>query len=107
MFSRLSTSVALALAIVSFAPSVSAVSCAVCPASIFYQGLTRTLTLPQQTSGNTLQCNFDTPAISGFNPACVYRNVDGVLIITDTAGSIGALPGACPTSVPVVQKTSC
>ncbi|KAF7301026.1 hypothetical protein MIND_00666400 [Mycena indigotica] len=95
------------VAAVSLIPGVTAVSCGVCAPSIFYQGLTRTLTLQWQTSGNTVQCNYDTPAIPNKSPACVYRNVDGVLTITNTGPTIGSLPGACPTSVPLVQKTSC
>ncbi|KAJ7226625.1 hypothetical protein B0H12DRAFT_240620 [Mycena haematopus] len=107
MHSYLTSALALALIAVSFSSSAAAVSCGVCPTSIFYQGLTRTLTLAMQDTGNAVQCNFDTPAIAGKNPACVYRNVDGVLTITNTGPTIGSLPGACPTTVAVVQKTSC
>ncbi|KAJ7062858.1 hypothetical protein C8F01DRAFT_1135462 [Mycena amicta] len=105
MFSRLT--IAVALAVASVIPSAAAVSCGVCASSIFYQGLTRTLTLQWETSGNTVQCNYDTPSIPDKSPACVYRNVDGVLTITNTGPTIGSLPGACPTTVSLVQKTSC
>ncbi|PPQ65447.1 hypothetical protein CVT26_000099 [Gymnopilus dilepis] len=78
------TLAALALSIVSFTSGVAAVSCAVCAPTIFFDGLTRTLTLSREEESNTLQCNYDTPAISGFSPACLYQNVNGQLIFTNT-----------------------
>ncbi|KAJ7886180.1 hypothetical protein B0H14DRAFT_3431391 [Mycena olivaceomarginata] len=107
MPSYLTSALTLALIAVSFSSSAAAVSCGVCAGSIFYQGLTRTLTVASQDTGNAVQCNYDTPPISGKNPNCVYTNVGGVLTITNTGAFIGDLPGACPTSIPVVQKSFC
>ena len=58
MFSRLTNSLVLVAAIALVAPSAEAVNCGVCAPSIFYQGLTRTLTLQWETSGNTVQCKY-------------------------------------------------
>ncbi|KAJ7165892.1 hypothetical protein C8R46DRAFT_1096501, partial [Mycena filopes] len=100
--SRLSTVVALALVVVSFSSSTVAVSCGVCGPSIFFQGLTRRLTSTRQDTGNAVQCNYETPPISGIAPACVYSNVNGgLLILVTNAG------GACPSTVAVVQEASC
>ncbi|KAF7331049.1 hypothetical protein MVEN_02445200 [Mycena venus] len=107
MPSYLTSALALALVAVSFSSSAAAVSCGVCAPSIFYQGLTRTLTTQMEDTGNTVQCNYDTPPISGKNPACLYRNVDGVLTFTNTGVLLTDLPGACSSTIPVVQKTSC
>ncbi|KAJ7075726.1 hypothetical protein B0H15DRAFT_649753 [Mycena belliarum] len=105
MFSHLTT--AIVLAVVYFSASTSAVSCGVCNATIFFSGLTRTLTLMREEGSNTVQCNYDTPAISGFSPACLYRNVDGVLIFTNTGPTLTSLPGACPSKIPLITKTTC
>ncbi|KAJ7828386.1 hypothetical protein B0H14DRAFT_2812258, partial [Mycena olivaceomarginata] len=75
MPSRLITAAALAL--ISFSTGAAAVSCGVCAPTIVYAGLNRTLTLQREEGSNTVQCNYDTPAISGFSPGCLYRNVDG------------------------------
>ncbi|KAJ7099848.1 hypothetical protein C8R43DRAFT_1114755 [Mycena crocata] len=108
MFSRLSTTaLALALTTVSFSNSATAVNCGVCGPTIFFRSLTRTLTLMREEGSNTVQCNYDTPAISGFSPACLYRNVDGVLIFTNTGPTLTSLPGACPATIPLIQKTLC
>ncbi|KAJ7740639.1 hypothetical protein B0H16DRAFT_1464862 [Mycena metata] len=100
MPSYLTGALALALVAISFSSSAAAVSCAVCGPSIFFEGLTRTLTSTRQDSGNAAQCNYDTPPIAGIAPACVYPNVNGQLTVTN-AGS------ACPLSVPVVQEAAC
>ncbi|KDR68179.1 hypothetical protein GALMADRAFT_215891 [Galerina marginata CBS 339.88] len=53
---------ALILSAIYFATGAAAVSCAVCAPTIFYAGLTRTLTLSREEGGNTVQCkkgNFD------------------------------------------------
>ncbi|KAF8173813.1 hypothetical protein K438DRAFT_1850072 [Mycena galopus ATCC 62051] len=107
MPSYATSALALAFIAVSFSSSAAAVSCGVCAPSIFYQGLTRTLTLAMQDTGNAVQCNYDTPAIAGKNPACLYQNVNGVLTFTNTGASLTSLPGACLATIPVVQKTSC
>ncbi|KAJ7499923.1 hypothetical protein FB451DRAFT_47497 [Mycena latifolia] len=104
MLSRLST--ALALAVVSFSAGTAAINCGVCNSTIFYSGLTRTLTLMREEGGNTVQCNYDTPAISGFSPGCLYRNVDGVLTFTNTGATLTSLPGACPSVIPLITKTT-
>ncbi|KAJ7240002.1 hypothetical protein C8J57DRAFT_1371948 [Mycena rebaudengoi] len=85
---------ALALTAISLAAGASAVNCGVCAPSIVYAGLVRTLTLQREEGSNTVQCNYDTPPISGFSPACLYRytprilnypqNVDGHIIFTNT-----------------------
>ncbi|KAJ6579677.1 hypothetical protein DFH09DRAFT_1147240 [Mycena vulgaris] len=122
MFS-FSTSLAIALTVVSFSGGAAAVSCGVCSPTIFYSGLTRNLTLTREEGSNTVQCNYDTPPISGFSPGCLYRvpfvnssnmetiftspqNVDGALIFTNTGPTLTSLPGACP-SITLVTKTSC
>ncbi|KAG6820337.1 hypothetical protein H0H93_001997 [Arthromyces matolae] len=91
----------LVLAAASMLTTVSAVvPCAVCPASIFYGGLTRTLTLAFESSVvGYIQCNYDTPAISGFNPYCVYTNLNGALYGSNTNG-------ACPTTATLTTETS-
>ncbi|KAF8902932.1 hypothetical protein CPB84DRAFT_821562 [Gymnopilus junonius] len=99
--------VTLALSIISFSSNAAAASCAVCAPTIVFDGLTRTLTLSREEEDNTLQCNYDTPPIEGFSPGCLYLNVDGQLIFTNTAGSLFSLPGACPSTLPLVEKTSC
>ncbi|KAG5723013.1 hypothetical protein E4T56_gene8804 [Termitomyces sp. T112] len=79
---------------------VVAITCAVCPSSIVYAGLTRRLTLTRYSSSlGTVQCNFDSPPISGFSPYCIYRNVDGSLYFTNTGG-------ACPASTTLVTETT-
>ncbi|KAJ7907183.1 hypothetical protein B0H13DRAFT_2332569 [Mycena leptocephala] len=57
---------AVALAIVSFSTGAAAVTCGVCNATIFVQGLTRTLTLQREEGSNTVQCNYDTPPSPDF-----------------------------------------
>ncbi|KAJ7123196.1 hypothetical protein C8R44DRAFT_785522 [Mycena epipterygia] len=101
MFSRLTSTLALALTLISLSSGAAAVSCGVCAPTIFFEGLTRTLTNTRQDTDNTFQCTYATPAISGLAPACVYRNIDGGLTFTNTGS-----PGACP-SVQLVQKTAC
>ncbi|KAJ7174447.1 hypothetical protein C8R46DRAFT_1080933, partial [Mycena filopes] len=96
--SRLSTALALAFVVISFSSSTVAVSCGVCGPSIFFQGLTRTLTSTRQDTGNAVY--YDTPPISGIAPACVYSNVNGGLLVTNAGG-------ACPSTVVVVQEASC
>ncbi|KAJ7499922.1 hypothetical protein FB451DRAFT_1206976, partial [Mycena latifolia] len=98
MLSRITTT--LALILVSFSASATAVSCGVCSPTIFFIGVTLSLTVATQDSGNAVQCNYDNPPISGFNPNCVYRNVDGILTLSNTGG-------ACPSSIQVVQKSFC
>ncbi|KAJ7848926.1 hypothetical protein B0H14DRAFT_3867046 [Mycena olivaceomarginata] len=105
MPSRLITAAALAL--ISFSTGAAAVSCGVCAPTIVYAGLNRTLTLQREEGSNTVQCNYDTPAISGFSPGCLYRNVDGVVIFTNTGPTLTSLPGACPATIPRVTKTVC
>ncbi|PPQ80520.1 hypothetical protein CVT25_001550 [Psilocybe cyanescens] len=65
---------ALIVSVLHFATGAAAVSCAVCAPSITFQGAVRTLTLNRQESGNTVQCNYDTPAIPGFSPGCLYQD---------------------------------
>ncbi|KAJ8093967.1 hypothetical protein PM082_009851 [Marasmius tenuissimus] len=79
--------------------------CARCTDTIVYAGLTRTRTLIRQSSVstlNTVQCNYDSPAISGFSPYCVYNNLNGSLFATNTGG-------ACPSFVPTftTSDTKC
>ncbi|KAF9063846.1 hypothetical protein BDP27DRAFT_1451079 [Rhodocollybia butyracea] len=62
-------------------------TCAVCPSSIVFEGQTRTLTLAEEETGNIIQCNYDTPAISGLNPFCVYNNIGGALVFSNTGGA--------------------
>ncbi|KAJ7618599.1 hypothetical protein FB45DRAFT_932003 [Roridomyces roridus] len=101
MPSRLATIVAFALSLVSGTNAL--VNCGVCAKSIVYAGQTRTLSLGEtENPGNYLQCNYDTPAIQGFNPYCVYQNVNGAFVFTNT----GSGTGACP-SITLLQKTSC
>ncbi|KAJ7124437.1 hypothetical protein C8R44DRAFT_875473 [Mycena epipterygia] len=98
------TTLALAL---TFSAGAAAVSCGVCSPTIVYAGLTRNLTLSREEGSNTVQCNYDTPAISGFSPGCLYRNVDGVVTFTNTGPTLTSLPGACPNPIKLVTKTSC
>ncbi|KAJ7250369.1 hypothetical protein C8J57DRAFT_1355452 [Mycena rebaudengoi] len=115
---------ALALTAISLAAGASAVNCGVCAPSIVYAGLVRTLTLQREEGSNTVQCNYDTPPISGFSPACLYRvyslrlqytprilnypqNVDGHIIFTNTGPTLTSLPGACPAVLTLVSKPSC
>ncbi|KAJ7166102.1 hypothetical protein C8R46DRAFT_1097082, partial [Mycena filopes] len=104
MLSRLAAVVALT--VIAFSSNAAAVTCGVCSPSIFFKGLTRTLTLQWEEGSNTVQCNYDTPPISGMSPACLYRNVDGAVIFTNTGATLTSLPGACP-AIQLVQKTSC
>ncbi|KAG5633067.1 hypothetical protein H0H81_011473, partial [Sphagnurus paluster] len=51
MLFRLSgATAALALTVATLSDTVAAVNCAVCPPSVFYAGLSRTLTLQRQSS---------------------------------------------------------
>ncbi|KAJ6579678.1 hypothetical protein DFH09DRAFT_1147242 [Mycena vulgaris] len=97
MLSQFIAIVALGL---SFSTGAAAVSCGVCSPSIVFNGVILSLTVATQDTGNAVQCNYDTPPISGFNPNCVYGNVSGALIISN-------IGGACPSSIQVVQKTFC
>ncbi|KAJ6579697.1 hypothetical protein DFH09DRAFT_333035, partial [Mycena vulgaris] len=87
MFS-FSTSLAIALTVVSFSGGAAAVLCGT------------------RDGSNTLQCNYDTPPISGSSPVCIYRDPDGALVFTNTGPTLTSLPGACP-SITFVTKTSC
>ncbi|KAJ6544247.1 hypothetical protein B0H19DRAFT_1380546 [Mycena capillaripes] len=107
MPSYLASAFAFVLITVSFSSSATAVSCGVCASSIFFQGQTRTLTVTLQDSGNAVQCDYLNPPISGLAPTCTYRNVDGVLTFTNTGPTLFSLPGACPSTIPLIQKTSC
>ncbi|KAI0095292.1 hypothetical protein BDY19DRAFT_917159 [Irpex rosettiformis] len=93
--------VPLALAIAALlggttASPTPALTCVSCPPSIVFEGVTRTLTLSREETGNTLQCNYDTPAISGFSPGCLYSNNGGTLIFSNTGG-------ACPNPATVTN----
>ncbi|KAJ7166094.1 hypothetical protein C8R46DRAFT_1097058 [Mycena filopes] len=103
MLSRLAAIVAL---IVFSSNAAALVTCGVCAPSIFFKGLTRTLTSTMEEGSNTVQCNYNTPPISGMSPDCLYRNVDGAVIFTNTGATLTSLPGACP-AIQLVQKTSC
>ncbi|KAJ6544366.1 hypothetical protein B0H19DRAFT_1267642 [Mycena capillaripes] len=96
MLARLTIALALAL----FSTSAAAANCGVCSPTILYSGVTRTLTLQREEGGNTVQCNYDSPPITGFSPGCLYRNVDGVRTFTN-AGE------ACPAKINTVVKTVC
>ncbi|KAF8902891.1 hypothetical protein CPB84DRAFT_816935 [Gymnopilus junonius] len=63
---------AIGLAVSAFSTGAAAITCAVCPSSIVFEGLTRTLTTTREDTGNTIQCAYNTPATSGFSPACLY-----------------------------------
>ncbi|KAI0344138.1 hypothetical protein BDW22DRAFT_1133000 [Trametopsis cervina] len=93
----LTLTVALALA-ATYATAAPAIVCAVCPSTIFFSGQTRKLTLSREESGD-LQCNYDTPAISGFSPTCLYANNGGILLETN-AGT------ACPSVAATKTETS-
>ncbi|KAF8066697.1 hypothetical protein FPV67DRAFT_1496002 [Lyophyllum atratum] len=102
MFFRTSAATAaLALSVASLFGSAAAVTCAVCPSSIFYAGLTRSLTFTLQSGGgSTVQCNYGSPPISGFSPYCLYGNSNGALILTNTGGS-------CPSPVSLTSRITC
>ncbi|GLB40981.1 hypothetical protein LshimejAT787_0901960 [Lyophyllum shimeji] len=102
---------ALALSVAAFCGSAAAVNCAVCPSSIFYAGLTRTLTNTLKSTG-TLQCNYDSPPISGFSPYCLYSNLDGALVLTNTGDEDSISPvfrtGYCsPLCFACEEPTAC
>ncbi|KAJ7136081.1 hypothetical protein C8R44DRAFT_869765 [Mycena epipterygia] len=101
MFSRLTSALTLALTLISLSSGAAAVSCGVCAPTIFLEGLTRTLTNTRQGSGNTFQCTYAAPPISGLVPVCVYWNNNGTFTFTNTGSS-----GTC-TPVQLVQKTVC
>ncbi|KAF9461622.1 hypothetical protein BDZ94DRAFT_1263293 [Collybia nuda] len=96
-----------AISLLALVSGTAAVNCGVCAPTIFFQGQTRTLTLTRQGSGNQVQCNYDSPAIPGFSPGCLYRNVDGQITFTNTGATLTSLPGACPNPITLVSKTSC
>lgn len=113
MLLRVPAAIALALSILSGCNSAAAGiphNCAECPPTIVYRSLTRTVT-PTQISMNSVECMYTEPptGISGIIPYCVYRNIDGVLTLTNTGPATNPLqmPGACPTAAAVVQKTTC
>ncbi|KAJ7120819.1 hypothetical protein C8R44DRAFT_920315 [Mycena epipterygia] len=59
MFSRLTTALALALALVSFsAPATAASPCGVCSPFMFFSGVNRTLVLQREEEMNTVQCEY-------------------------------------------------
>ncbi|KAJ7476833.1 hypothetical protein B0H11DRAFT_2234805 [Mycena galericulata] len=72
MLPRLTTAVAVALVYFS-ASAAAVVTCGVCAPTIFYDGLTRSLTLMREEEQNTVQCNYDVPPIQNKSPACLYR----------------------------------
>ncbi|KAG6822508.1 hypothetical protein H0H92_013588 [Tricholoma furcatifolium] len=97
---RLSTAVALSIVALFCGNAAADLVCPVCPASIVYEAETRTLTgILYTASEGVVQCDYDTPLISGFNPYCLYYNT-GALYITNTGGSC---PSTCTTEV---QTTS-
>ncbi|KAE9393730.1 hypothetical protein BT96DRAFT_943681 [Gymnopus androsaceus JB14] len=97
------------------------ITCAVCPSTIFYAGLTRRLTSSKEaispTLGSTDQCNYDASGIS-ISPYCLYRacvivatvsklatnillqNPDGELLLSNAGG-------ACPTFATLVSRATC
>ncbi|KAK7690097.1 hypothetical protein QCA50_006743 [Cerrena zonata] len=83
----------------SASPAPAVTSCAKCAPTIVFGGVTRTLTLAREEEMNTLQCNYDLPAISGFSPACLYANVNGALLFTNAGSS-------CPSVATIVTQTS-
>ncbi|KAJ7264572.1 hypothetical protein C8J57DRAFT_1718486 [Mycena rebaudengoi] len=104
MLSRLT--IALAVALVSLSTGAEAVltNCAVCPPSLFYQGLTRTLILPSPGGENVVDCRYMSTQDPNFVATCSYREADGHLTSTNT---VGGPSGACQNPVAVVQKSSC
>lgn len=58
MSSRLTSALALALTLISLSSGAAAVSCGVCAPTIFFEGLTRTLTNTRQDTDNTFQCTY-------------------------------------------------
>ncbi|KAJ6545193.1 hypothetical protein B0H19DRAFT_1167118 [Mycena capillaripes] len=101
MLARLT--IALAAALVSLSTGAAAVltNCAVCPPTLFYQGLTRTLTVPTAGGENVVDCRYVSPEDPNFAATCSYREADGHLTSTNTVG------GACTNPVSVVLKSSC
>ncbi|KAG7086209.1 hypothetical protein E1B28_002173 [Marasmius oreades] len=92
---------ALTIAVLSGLSVADAKVCARCADTIVYSFQTRQLTLVRQSSVstlNTVQCNYDSPSISGFSPYCVYNNINGSLYFTNTGS-------ACPTPVPTFTVT--
>ncbi|KAF9257460.1 hypothetical protein L218DRAFT_1006124 [Marasmius fiardii PR-910] len=81
------------------------INCAKCPPTIFYNGLTRSLTFSKEATsssiGSTVQCNYDSPPISGISIYCLYQNSDGHVVVTNT----GAGSGACPFPRMVMQSS--
>ncbi|KAK7676848.1 hypothetical protein QCA50_011497 [Cerrena zonata] len=69
----------------------TALTCAVCPPTIFFEGQTRFLTLAKEEESNTLMCDDDRPMIRGLNPFCLYANL-GSLIFTNTGGACPGTP---------------
>ncbi|KAJ7132601.1 hypothetical protein C8R44DRAFT_871529 [Mycena epipterygia] len=97
--------IALAAALVSLSTGAGAVltNCAVCPPSLFYQGLTRTLVTPVGGE-NVVDCRYVSSQDPNFAATCEYREQDGHLTSTNT---VGGPNGACQNPVSVVQKQSC
>ncbi|KAJ7851335.1 hypothetical protein B0H13DRAFT_1905261 [Mycena leptocephala] len=97
MFSRLTTALALALALVSFStPATAASPCGVCSPFMFFSGVNRTLTLQREEEMNTVQCDY-----SGGNlpspiviPYCLYANINGAVLVTNTGPTLTSVPGA-------------
>ncbi|KAI0803104.1 hypothetical protein BC629DRAFT_1438179 [Irpex lacteus] len=79
-------------------PAPAAIICATCPPTIVFEGVTRTITLKREEEGNTLQCNYDLPAIPDFSPGCLYDNASGELIFSNAGG-------ACLNPAPTVVNT--
>ncbi|KAJ7499914.1 hypothetical protein FB451DRAFT_1206970 [Mycena latifolia] len=104
MLSRLSTAVGLAL--VSFSASAAAVTCGECSPTMFFDNFNRTLVLQRVEEGNAVQCDYSSQGLTNVIPYCLYRNIDGVLLITNTGPTITSLPGACP-AIKLVQMPSC
>ncbi|KAJ7761791.1 hypothetical protein B0H16DRAFT_1455989 [Mycena metata] len=100
-----SFAVAVAVALVSFSTGTGAVltNCAVCPPSLFYQGITWTL-LASPGGENVVDCHYSSPLDPNSRPTCSYREADGHLQSTNT---VGGPNGACPNPVAVVLKQAC
>ncbi|KAJ7912734.1 hypothetical protein B0H13DRAFT_2327081 [Mycena leptocephala] len=109
MFSRLTTALALALALVSFStPATAASPCGVCSPFMFFSGVNRTLTLQREEEMNTVQCDY-----SGGNlpspiviPYCLYANINGAVLVTNTGPTLTSVPGACP-SIKLITGVAC
>ncbi|KAJ6572874.1 hypothetical protein DFH09DRAFT_402493 [Mycena vulgaris] len=69
-----SFTVALAVTLVSFSTGTGAVltNCAVCPPTLFYQGITWTL-LASPGGENIVDCHYSSPLDPNSRPTCSYR----------------------------------